>query len=170
MVRSPTGALRVIPVPPLLREMLAQAMRWPLERSADALSTTFFECFAGLCAEWLSSNVRLVLPASTDRRISAIMSVTREHIDSVTLAQVCRTAGMSERSLRRHFSRCTGMSWEQYRQRLRLCLAIDSLDGGSRSVGQIAADVGYRNPAAFARAFKSVMGMTPVDYRRAACH
>jgi methylphosphotriester-DNA--protein-cysteine methyltransferase len=36
----------------------------------------------------------------------------------------------------------------------------------SRSVEQIASEVGYRSPSGFVRAFKKREGMTPSEYRR----
>ena len=53
--------------------------------------------------------------------------------------------GLSERSLRRHFSRDVGISWEDYRTRLRMILAIDALDTTAKPIGSIAADIGYVN-------------------------
>ena len=73
---------------------------------------------------------------------------------------------MSERSLRRHFKTAVGMPWEEFRQRQRICLAIDALDTTTKSVGTIAADVGYENQAAFAKAFRVVMGVGPSEYRK----
>jgi len=49
--------------------------------------------------------------------------------------------------------------------RWRLQLAGRSLERTSRSVAEIAADVGYASEAAFNRAFKREFGQTPGRYR-----
>jgi AraC-like DNA-binding protein len=158
---------RVIVAPMLMRQMVMHAMRWPLDRSEDdATSSIYFQCFAKLCEEWIEDEVKLVLPASDQPRIARIMDFTQSHIATVTLADVCKSVGISERSLRRQFASTVGMSWEEYRQRLRIHLALDDLDDTTKSIGTIAADSGYENPAAFARAFRSIMGMSPSEYRR----
>ena len=166
MVAWRSNALRVIAAPRLLREMVIHAMRWPLDRTDDAGSTAFFLCFAHLCEEWLVKDVKLVLPTSTDPRIAAAMAATRSHVAKVRLRDVCRAASLSERSLRRRFRLAAGMSWEAYRLRVRIALAIEALDATRKSIKQIAADVGYEDPAAFTRAFRSMMGVSPVEYRR----
>jgi AraC-like DNA-binding protein len=166
MLTCGTDAPRVIVAPLLMREMVMHAMRWPLDRAADdATSTVYFECFARLCAEWITDEVKMVLPVSDDRRITEIMELTRRHIAAVTLADVCRAVGMSERSLRRQFTSRVGMSWEEYRQRLRIHLALDELDTTNKPIGAIAASNGYENQAAFARAFRGIIGMSPTEYR-----
>ena len=166
LVECPAGSPRVICVPKLMREMIMYSMRWPLDRPADQISASYFDCFAKLCAEWTSHEVNLILPASADERIDAIMSFTRRHIANVNMYSICHAFGMSERSLRRHFSKSVGMTWEEFRQRLRIYVAIDALDHTTRSVGSIAADVGYASQAAFAKKFRLMMGMGPTEYRR----
>lgn len=166
MLPSSSETLRVIVASMLLREMVMHAMRWPLDRGTDdATSKVYFECFARLCEEWIENEVELVLPASDEPRMARIMEFTRNHIATVTLADVCRTIGISERSLRRQFASMVGISWEEYRQRLRIHLALDDLDDTSKPIGTIAADNGYESPAAFARAFRSIMGLSPSEYR-----
>ena len=166
MVQATYDAPRVIAAPALLREMVMYAMRWPLDRCEDATSAAYFHCFARLCEDWIAEEVKLVLPSSTDPRISAIMTHTLARITNVTLGDVCRHAGMSERTLRRQFRKATGMTWEEYRLRLRAWVALDALDSTTSSIGAIAAGVGYEDQAAFARAFRSVVGISPREYRR----
>jgi len=159
-------APRVIVAPPLMRQMVMHAMRWPLDRTADdATSVAYFECFARLCEEWVADEVKMVLPVSEDPRIAQIMDFTRKHIAAVVLSDVCRAVGLSQRSLRRQFASKVGISWEEYRQRLRIHLALDDLDATGKPIGTIAADHGYESPAAFARAFRAIIGMSPTEYR-----
>jgi AraC-like DNA-binding protein len=120
-----------------------------------------------LCEEWITNEVTLVLPVSDDERIAAIMEFTRRQIATVTLTEVCRKLGTSERSVRRQFAARVGISWEEYRQRLRIHMALDDLDTTQKPIGVIAADNGYDSQAAFARTFRMIVGMSPTEYRRA---
>jgi transcriptional regulator GlxA family with amidase domain len=165
MVETSYDAPRVIAAPSLLREMVMYAMRWPLDRATDSISADYFQCFAGLCNDWIADEVKLVLPSSADPRIATIMDFTLERIPDATVADICRQAGMSERTLRRRFRRVTGITWEEYRLRLRIWLALDALERTTRSIGVIASEVGYEDQAAFARAFRSLMGISPSEYR-----
>jgi AraC-like DNA-binding protein len=159
-------APRVIAAPILLREMVMHAMRWPLDRAEDAVSDAYFTCFARLCEGWIAEDVKLLLPSSADARIAAAMAYTNTNIAAVTLSDICRETHMSERTLRRQFQKVAGMSWEDYRQRLRISLALDALDGTPKRIGEIAAGLGYQNQAAFARAFRSATGVAPREYRQ----
>lgn len=166
MIDWPVDSVRVIPVSNLMREMIMHAMRWPISGVDDADSLAYFDCFARLCSEWITQEVRLVLPSSDDARINAITNFTRANLASVTLHDICKAVGMSERSLRRHFLKAMGISWEDFRLRLRIYLAIDKLDNTKAPIGAIAADVGYSSQTAFAKAFKAIMGIGPSAYRR----
>jgi len=166
MIDWPIDNLRVVPVSNLMREMIIYAMRWPIDGEENATSSAYFDCFARLCSEWLAQEVTLVLPSSNDHRINTIATFTRANLSTVTLHDVCKNAGMSERSLRRHFLKAMGISWEDFRLRLRINKAIDDLDTTKKPIGEIAADVGYGSQTAFAKAFRSIMGMGPTEYRR----
>ena len=166
MVTCAMRTLRVVPAPPLLREMVMHAMRWPFERQQDAASDVFFTCFATLCEGWIAEEVRLVLPASADERVAAMMAYTAAHLATVCLKEVCEQAHMSERTLRRRFKNAAGIDWAEYRKRLRIATALDALDGTAKTIGEIAAEIGYENQAAFARAFRSVIGIAPREYRQ----
>lgn len=167
MIDVPINSVRVIPASNLMREMAMHAMRWPISGEANDVSRAFFDCFAKLCSEWITQEVKLVLPATDDPRINAIVTFTRANLSTVTLPDVCDAAGMSQRSLRRHFHKNMGISWEDLRLRLRMYAAIEALDNTRKPIGIIAADVGYESQAAFSRAFKAVMGIGPAAYRRA---
>lgn len=157
--------LRVIRAPALLPEMMTYARRWPLGSSEDEAGRTYFACMASLCPDWIADEVELVLPAGQDPRVERAMAATRDALATITLAAACRAAGLSERSLRRRFLTEAGMTWEAYRRRLRIHAAIELLDGTDRTVGAIAAEVGYENQAAFAKTFREAVGMAPTDYR-----
>jgi AraC-like DNA-binding protein len=53
-----------------------------------------------------------------------------------------------------------------YLARWRLQVAARMLHGGSRSVAQAAAEVGYQSESAFNRAFKREVGLAPGAWRR----
>jgi len=158
--------LRVIHAPALLREMVAYAKRWPLGIREDEDSRIYFECMARLCPGWIADEVRLVLPSCRDGRIEAAITRTRKSLATITLAELCKDIGMSERSLRRRFVQETGLSWEDYRRRLRVLEAIALLDKTTQTIGCIAAAVGYENQAAFARTFREAVGVGPSQYRK----
>lgn len=165
MVDDAGDRIRVIRVSPLMREMIAEAIRWPIDRPQDETGQIFFKAFGRLCGEWIADEAPFTLPSSTNPALESAIAHTWAHLVDVTLAEVCRTAGMSERTLRRRFQAELGMGWDEYRRRARLLSAIDALTNSDRSVARIAADVGFESQSAFAKAFQQLAGETPRNFR-----
>ena len=166
MVPAAGDRVRIIEVAPLMREMVLGAMRWPLHGAQDQIARAYFTALGLLCAEWLQHEAKLSLPTTTDTSLKAAMDYTREHLMEGAVAGAARAAGLSERSLRRRFRSEVGMTWEAYRRRARLLAAIPLLGETDRPIGVIAADVGFESQSAFAKAFRSFTGKTPMAFRR----
>lgn len=161
-----SSEVRVIPANGLMREMILHALRWPISEPTNHTSQVFFQCFAELCREWVQEKVELVLPATDNRRIAAVVQYTRDNLPHVKLEEVCLAVGMSARSLRRHFQTTMGISWEEYRLRLRMYAAVEKLDKSNFSISDVAEYIGYGSQQAFSRAFTAFMGMSPKAFRK----
>ena len=83
-----------------------------------------------------------------------------------TLEQLARAAGLARSSLAERFTSLIGEPPMQYLARWRMQLAAGLLATRHDVVGNIAAQVGYESEAAFARAFKKLVGMPPASWRR----
>ncbi len=82
-----------------------------------------------------------------------------------TIDWVSRRLGLSTRTLHRRLS-STGDSFEAIRERVLIAEAIDLLDSSDLSVSEIAYELGYADPAHFARAVAKWTGQTPRSLRR----
>jgi transcriptional regulator GlxA family with amidase domain len=82
------------------------------------------------------------------------------------VAAVVAASEIPERSLKRRFKAATGSTLIGQVQNLRIEEAKRILESGGRSFEDIAAEVGYENPAFFRRLFKRGTGLTPGQYRR----
>jgi AraC-like DNA-binding protein len=164
MVDDREQRVRTVTVSALMREMMREAMRWPLHGADSAVRTAFFEAMGKLCSEWIAREANLFLPTSKDARVKRVLDYTAQRMD-LNLSAVCQHVGMSVRSLRRHLKVETGMTWEEYRHRSRLLQAVSLLSETDEPVSEIAARCGFDNPSAFARAFRLEMGESPRDYR-----
>jgi AraC-like DNA-binding protein len=160
------GRVKIICVPALLRELIAEAARWPVERPLDGKGQIFFGAFAMLLEGWIEHETPLSLPTSTDPRLNAAMEYTRGNLVNVSIDGAASAANMSTRTLRRRFRAAAGISWEGYRRRVRLLAAAELLDESSLSIGEIAARVGYENQGAFAKAFFHLLSVTPTEFRK----
>jgi AraC-like DNA-binding protein len=164
MVDDPDGRIRTVMVSALMREMMRESLRWPLQGPETPLRASFLRTMAGLCGEWIEREADLFLPASEDPRLQRALDLTARQPDA-RLPAVCAAAGMSERSLRRHLKSETGMTWESFRLRCRLLQAVARLSETDDSILEIAAACGFESPSAFAKAFRLAMGEPPSAYR-----
>lgn len=156
--------VRTVIVSPLMREMLRESMRWPIDAPDSLVRTNFYAAMGTLCAEWIQREARLFLPTSNEARVKRALDYTAKRMD-LNLPEICRHAGISVRSLRRHLKMQTGMTWDAYRHRCRLLQAITLLGETDVPMSEIAARCGFESPSGFAKAFRQAMGEAPREYR-----
>ena len=77
-----------------------------------------------------------------------------------------KQSGLPERTLKRRFSRATGLAPLAYIQRLRIEEAKRRLERTDLPIDEISWTVGYEEPAFFRRLFKRITDITPGEYRR----
>ncbi|WP_417258143.1 AraC family transcriptional regulator [Celeribacter sp.] len=107
----------------------------------------------------------LHLPGSGEPRVAAVMArVMEAPREANSLSQLAQATGTSERTLSRLFLQETGMTWRDWRDRMRFVLALEGLQLGQNS-SALAASLGYSSPSAFIAAFRRQSGMTPTEWR-----
>ncbi|MCO5398606.1 cupin domain-containing protein [Ralstonia soli] len=95
--------------------------------------------------------------------IQAMLSAPERPWTIDTLADL---AAMSRATYARHFKARADMTVWDFLTRVRMTLACDQLIHTRLSAGEIGTRVGYQAEAAFGKAFKQQLGMTPARYRR----
>jgi transcriptional regulator GlxA family with amidase domain len=141
--------------------------RWPIDRSlSDSVADAYFTALGRLVSEALDSEAPLFLPTSSDPALAVALTWTRQNLDTATMAEVARQAGLSERSLRRRFQAGLGMSWRNYAMQARVLRAMALLAEHGPSVLRVANLVGFDSLSSFNRAFRARTGMTPSAYRK----
>ena len=98
---------------------------------------------------------------------SALAALHNRPAHAWTLDELAQRAGVSRSALTDRFARFLGQSPMAYLADWRLELGAQALRTSSRSVVQVASEVGYESEAAFNRAFKRRFGRPPAQYRRA---
>jgi AraC-like DNA-binding protein len=110
----------------------------------------------------------LDLPQPVDDRLRTVARILLEDpADARTAAELGACAGASERTLSRLFRAETGMTFPQWRARLRLQHALALLAAGE-PVTAVAMACGFSSPSAFIETFRSTLGATPGQYRHEA--
>ncbi|MEV6426435.1 helix-turn-helix domain-containing protein [Nocardia sp. NPDC051463] len=85
----------------------------------------------------------------------------------LTLDDIALHAGMSTRTLNRHFREQTGTTPIQWLHRTRIRHAQYLLEATAHPVDRIAGQVGFGSPTAFRDRFKRIVGTSPNAYRSA---
>ena len=107
------------------------------------------------------------LGALHDRQLGrAIALIHREPERPWTVASLARELSMSRSAFAARFTATVGEPVMEYVARWRMQLAFTALRDENATVGELARRLGYRSEAAFARAFKRVVGMPPGAVRR----
>jgi len=107
--------------------------------------------------------------ARHDRNVDRALQFMREHLgEPLTLARVARAAGFAPDYFSKLFKQSEAVTFERYLRRLRLERAKQMLVGTSLNVEGVSRLCGFKNRMYFHRAFKSAVGMTPVEYRERA--
>lgn len=114
-----------------------------------------------------------LLPTITtrDRQIEPLLHWMQQHYAAtLDLNRLAQQASCSARTLLRRFKACTGLTPNEYLQRLRISHAQQALRNPEHSLDRIAEQVGYADRAAFAKLFKHLSGETPGAFRRRTAH
>jgi AraC-like DNA-binding protein len=110
-------------------------------------------------------DIHVSMPA--DPRVRAIADqLIANPADQRELAAWADHVHAGVRTLSRLFLSETGVSFAQWRTRVRIRAAIQHLASGA-SVNATARAVGYRKPSAFIAAFRRATGQTPATYTHA---
>lgn len=163
--------IRIIAAPPLLREMVKYAVRWPAKsRKKDPARNPYFRTFALLCKDWLQDEMPFWLPHSDHPQIARALEYTLQHLQCVTVTEISKSAAMSVRSFRRHFMEEMGMTWRDYLVKVRLLRAMELLANPGVRIIDVAAQVGFDSSSAFSKAFTEFALEAPSQYQRRIQH
>ena len=156
------GRCCVVPVTPLLRELIVRACDLPLAYDARGAPGRVMDLI--LDELHCMRTLPLHLPRPRDARVAKICdALLRDPGDASALPQWAVRVGASERNLARLFVRETGMSFARWRAQARLIAALERIAGGA-GVTRTALDLGYASPSAFTAMFRKMLGIAPRDY------
>ncbi len=106
------------------------------------------------------------LGALQDEQVGRAMTlIHRRPAEAWTVASLAREVGMSRSAFSARFTELVGEPVMRYVTNWRMHLALTWLREDKLSVGQLASRLGYESEAAFARAFKRVIGAAPGSAR-----
>lgn len=106
--------------------------------------------------------------ALRDRHVGRAIGLLHERpAEAWTVEELGRLVGLSRSALHERFLAMVGQPPMQYLTNWRMQRGASLLREGNATVATIAQEVGYDSEAAFARAFKRLVGQPPAAWRRA---
>lgn len=132
----------------------------------NALSTALFALTLRFASESQEAPEGLLALAGYPRLAPALEAVLHNPGHPWTLPALAQLCHMSRATFVRLFQEKLGRSASELLTDIRMTMAANELRTSSASTGTIAEMVGYQSEAAFQRAFKLHMGMTPASWRR----
>jgi AraC-like DNA-binding protein len=155
---------QVIAISSLLRELILAAIDISSPYSPDSRDGRLMQLL--LDELRMVPSLPLVVPQPTDMDLVTICdAIRRNPADESTLAQWAEQLQVNPKTIQRRFARQTGMTFGQWRQQVRLILALEQLASGAKIV-DVALNLGYSTPSAFATMFKRQFGVAPSAYFR----
>jgi AraC-like DNA-binding protein len=162
IARSLPNALQVVSISPLLRELIIAAAAMPQPYAAGSRDARVMR----LILDELRTlpELPLHLPRPSDARLRTICDqLDREPDDDATLEDWAAKLDITAKTIQRLFAKETGMTFGQWRQQIRLLRALERLATGQK-VLDVAMQLGYESPSAFATMFKRQFGRTPSQF------
>lgn len=149
-------------ISPLFRELIIRFCQMPalyeLQSAQERLAMVLLDELQ------LQERVSLELPMPEDRRIRTLcQQLQADPAHRWSVEQWGQNIGLSGRSISRLFVKQTGLTFQQWRQRLRFIYALNLLEQGI-VVTDVALRCGYDSVSAFGEAFKKQFGCTPGQF------
>jgi AraC family transcriptional regulator, regulatory protein of adaptative response / methylphosphotriester-DNA alkyltransferase methyltransferase len=91
--------------------------------------------------------------------------VESEYARDLALDEIARRVASSRRQLQRAYAEIGSTTFREHLTAVRMRHAARMLAAGGATVREVARQVGYRQPAQFAKAFRRHHGTAPSDYR-----
>jgi AraC-like DNA-binding protein len=151
-------------VSPLLKELILHACAFPKLRKSTPVEKRIVE----IIIDQLKAveSIPLQLPHPSDSRAKRVVkTLLAEPGDERTLEKLCQDCGASKRTIQRLFLDETKMTFNKWRQQLRLLHGMQRLAAGEK-VTAAAMEAGYNSTSAFISMFRKQLGTTPTRYLR----
>lgn len=107
------------------------------------------------------------LRAIFDAQLGAALKAIHENVDAPwTVESLAAAANMSRSAFASRFKELLGQTPLEYVTEWRMQKAVQLLKSEDKKLADVAQSVGYESDAAFSKAFKRSLGLSPGEYRR----
>ncbi len=145
----------------LMDEIVAHPVKPDSANAPAALRTL-------VCAVLVESMFQMLAPPTEPREsVAAAMAFFRQHLhEPIQMPDLVRHLGFSRARTFELFKSQTGLTPNDYLQRLRIEKAQELLRNSTRSMTEIAMETGFNSGQYFCTVFRRYTGLTPANYRK----
>ena len=104
---------------------------------------------------------------SSKRIYEVISFLNSDYYTKITLEDTARQFFVNPSYLSRTFKECTGLPFSDYLLKYRIKKSLEMMLDTDKNITQIALDAGFASTNHFCKVFKSVMKISPLQYRKA---
>ncbi len=146
----------------LLQEILLNTADKISERLGESLSADEFR------EHGFEENLALLWEMASNRKRHGLLEQVREYLladPAMSQEELCKKLGFSSSHFSSIFKEKTGKKFVDYRTQIRMEAARQKLCVPSRTITQVAAEVGYSDYSHFSSVFRKYYGKTPAQFR-----
>lgn len=115
--------------------------------------------------------IELPVPPRPHGKLAFLLDTMRERLDQpMPIATLAREAAMSQRTFLRRFKEMTGQTPAEWLLAMRLDYAKQLLESDVASIEDVAAMAGFNTAATLRMHFRSLVGISPREYRNRFAH
>ena len=103
----------------------------------------------------------LSVDSQASRLGKAILKMRADFREPLAIANLAKTAGMSQSSFHEHFKSVTGTTPLQFQKDLRMITARELLQSGQHTFSAVGFQLGYESPTHFSRDYTRKFGLAP---------
>jgi AraC-like DNA-binding protein len=151
-----------IEVSSLLRELIVEATRIPIEYDYDSRDGRVMTLIVDEIRGARTAPLHVPMPKHP-QLVRVCHAILKDPAQNDVLDDWAVAASMCRRTFTRIFRHETGITFATWRQNVRLVEAMSRLSTG-QSVTAVAFDVGYSSPSAFTAMFRRAFGVPPTQF------
>ena len=104
---------------------------------------------------------------AVDRRLERVDSMIEKNLSrDLSLQDAADAADMERTYFSEFFHRHLGLTFRQWLRFRRIARAIELVGNHNFTISELASEVGFHNPGSFARAFKKLTNLTPLEFKK----
>ncbi len=147
-------------------QMIIEEVYRERQLSQEFLQSLFSALLVALFHQYYDTISQLSRQESGTVDVVQVVEYIGNHLTSATLEDTAKHFGYTPRSMIRFIKKYTNRTFQIILRDMRLSRATELLQDSTKSIQEIATEIGYNNRSYLHKVFQERYGLTPVEYRQ----